>query len=151
MGGWGSHARARGPAPAPAPVVVAAPPPAPRGPGRKIRDILHEIADKVEQKSKNVRVVFRNFDKDKSGNVDYGEFRRGLAHLGIALSDADFETLLGVVDNDGSGTIDYNEFVEGALPASQQQPACNGDSRLKEAPLLSRIEGRTGCSHSACV
>ena len=52
-GGFGSHAPA--PAPAPAPVVVAAPPPAPRGPGRKIRDILHEIADKVEQKSKNVR------------------------------------------------------------------------------------------------
>ena len=97
------------------------------------------------------KALATNFDEDKSGNVDYGEFRRGLAHLGIALSDGDFETLLGVVDNDGSGTIDYNEFVEGALPASQQQPACNGDSRLKEAPLLSRIEGRTGCSHSACV
>ena len=108
-----------------------------------------QIADKVEQKSKNVRVVFRNFDEDKSGNVDYGEFRRGLAHLGIALSDADFETLLGVVDNDGSGTIDYNEFVEGALPASQQQPACNGDSRLKEAPIVEN--SRTGRSHSACV
>ena len=50
-GGFGSHA----PAPPPAPAVVAAPPPAPRGPARKIRDILHEIADKVEQKSKNVR------------------------------------------------------------------------------------------------
>ena len=52
-GGFGSHA----PAPPPAPAVVAAPPPAPRGPGRKIRDILHEIADKVEQKSKNVRLL----------------------------------------------------------------------------------------------
>ena len=110
-----------------------------------------QIADKVEQKSKNVRVVFRNFDEDKSGNVDYGEFRRGLAHLGIALSDADFETLLGVVDNDGSGTIDYNEFVEGALPASQQQPACNGDSAAAERGPPIVENSRTGCSHSACV
>ena len=37
---------------------------------------------------------------------------RGLAHLGIALSDEDFETLIDTVDNDKSGCIDYNEFVE---------------------------------------
>lgn len=80
--------------------------------GRSSSSILHQIADKVEQKAKNVRVVFRNFDEDKSGHVDYVEFRRGLTHLGIALSDADFQTLLDVVDNDKSGTIDYNEFVE---------------------------------------
>jgi Ca2+-binding EF-hand superfamily protein len=33
---------------------------------------------------------------------------RGLAHLGIALSDEDFETLIDTVDNDKSGCIDYN-------------------------------------------
>jgi uncharacterized protein YbcV (DUF1398 family) len=76
------------------------------------RDILQQVAEKVEQKSSNVRVVFRNFDEDKSGVIDYEEFRRGLAHLGIALSDRDFQQLLAVVDNDRSGSIDYNEFVE---------------------------------------
>ena len=40
---------------APAPPEETAPAPAPGPMGRKIRDILHEIADKVEQKSKNVR------------------------------------------------------------------------------------------------
>ena len=40
---------------APAPPEEAAPAPGPKG--RKIRDILHEIADKVEQKSKNVRLL----------------------------------------------------------------------------------------------
>ena len=83
--------------------------------GRSGRTILAQIADKVEQKSKNVRVVFRNFDEDKSGSVDYTEFRRGLAHLGIAMSDADFEALIDVVDNDRSGCIDYNGAWRGAL------------------------------------
>lgn len=64
--------------------------------------------------------VFRNFDEDKSGHVDYAEFRRGLTHLGIALSDADFQTLLDVVDNDKSGTIDYNEFVEDLKHVDEQ-------------------------------
>ena len=74
-----------------------------------------------------VRVVFRNFDEgarqapsvvlcppacchtccvgcaDKSGSVDYNEFRKGLAHIGIALTDVDFETLIDTLDNDKSG------------------------------------------------
>ena len=88
----------------PAPIVQAAP-------GRSSGTILHQIADKVEQKAKNIRVVFRNFDEDKSGSVDYQEFRKGLEHIGIILTDVDFQTLLDVVDNDKSGTIDYNECV----------------------------------------
>ena len=73
--------------------------------------MLQQVAEKVEQKSSNVRVVFRNCDEDKSGVIDYEEFRRGLAHLGIALSDRDFQQLLALVDSDGSGSIDYNEFA----------------------------------------
>merc|ERR1711865_1342037 len=44
--------------------------------GRSGRSILQQIAEKVEQKAKNVRVVFRNFDvdNDKSGCIDYNEF-----------------------------------------------------------------------------
>ena len=33
-----------------------------------------DFQDKVEQKAKNVRVVFRNFDEDKSGALDRDEF-----------------------------------------------------------------------------
>jgi len=102
----------RAPAPAPAPTFAPS--------GRSGVSILHQVADKVEQKSKNVRVVFRNFDEDKSGSVDYVEFRRGLTHLGIALSDADFQSLIEILDNDQSGTIDYNEFVEDLKHVDEQ-------------------------------
>ena len=91
------------------------------GTGRSGQTILAFIADKVEQKSRNVRVVFRNFDEDKSGSVDYDEFRKGLSHLGINLSDGEFKTLLDIVDNDSSGTIDYNEFVEDLKHLDEQQ------------------------------
>jgi hypothetical protein len=64
--------------------------------------------------------VFRNFDEDKSGSVDYQEFRKGLEHIGIILTDVDFQTLLDVVDNDKSGTIDYNEFVEDLKHVDEQ-------------------------------
>ena len=81
----------------------------------------------MEQKARNIRVVFRGFDEDKSGSVDTSEFRRGLAHLGVALSEAEFKMLLEIVDNDGSGTIDYNEFVEDLKHADEQQGGFFGD------------------------
>ena len=46
--------------------------------------------------------MFRSFDEDKSGSIDYVEFRRGLAHIGMELTDAEFGSLLSVVDNDKS-------------------------------------------------
>ena len=64
----------------------------------------------MQAKATNVRVVFRNFDADKSGTLDIAEFRRGLAFLGILLSDQEFANLLTVVDNDNSGTIDIVEI-----------------------------------------
>eukprot|EP01047_Picozoa_sp_COSAG01_P080802 COSAG01_NODE_15854_length_1292_cov_0.897737_1_plen_374_part_00 len=77
-----------------------------------VSDIKKYIIERVEAKSANVRVVFRNFDADKSGSLDYSEFRRGLERLGVALNDKEFGILMQELDNDGGGTIDYNEFVE---------------------------------------
>merc|ERR1711871_1507022 len=110
----------------PAPVVRAAA-------GRSSSSILQQIADKVEQKSKNIRVVFRNFDEDKSGSVDTHEFRKGLEHIGIVLTDVDFQTLLDVVDNDKSGTIDYNEFVEDLKHVDEQTGGFFGGSGAQKA------------------
>jgi Ca2+-binding EF-hand superfamily protein len=101
-------------------VAAAAPAPTFAASGRSGKSILSQVADKVEQKAKNVRVVFRNFDEDKSGSVDYGEFRRGLTHLGIALSDADFQALIDEVDNDKSGCIDC-KYTAISTSASQSQ------------------------------
>ena len=79
--------------------------------GGDIDTIFKLIHDKAEQRSKKIRVVFRNFDANKSGALSVEEFRQGLAFIGVVLSNQDFRRLLAAVDSDGSGTIDYNEFV----------------------------------------
>lgn len=74
-------------------------------------DILRQISEKVESKSKNLRNVFRDFDEDKSGTVDVIEFRRGLAHLGFEMTNKQYDALLKRVDRDSDGDINYNEFA----------------------------------------
>eukprot|EP01043_Picozoa_sp_COSAG02_P020980 COSAG02_NODE_1052_length_14953_cov_6.064023_9_plen_404_part_00 len=77
-----------------------------------IEGIRRVIIDKVEQNSMNIRPVFRRFDDDKSGQLSYAEFRKGLLFMGLPLNDREFALLCKEVDNDGSGEIDYGEFVE---------------------------------------
>jgi Ca2+-binding EF-hand superfamily protein len=95
--------------------------------GGDIRKILTLVAEKAEQKSRNIRVVFRNFDEDKSGTLNYKEFRQGLIGLGIVLSDSDFDALVKVLDNDGNGEINYGEFVEDMKAVDQQVGGFFGD------------------------
>jgi len=68
--------------------------------------ILHQISEKVMQRSENMRVVFRSFDEDKSGTVSYAEFRRALAGLNVQLTAAEFDALCRHLDADGSGQIE---------------------------------------------
>jgi Ca2+-binding EF-hand superfamily protein len=70
------------------------------------------IIDKVEQNNTSIRAVFRKFDDDKSGHLNYDEFRKGLLYMGVPLNDKEFDLLCKEVDNDGGGDIDYAEFVE---------------------------------------
>ena len=68
--------------------------------------ILQLIADKVMQRSENMRVVFRSFDDDKSGTISYQEFRRALAGLNVQLSGHEFDALCKHLDGDESGEIE---------------------------------------------
>ena len=54
---------------------------------RHEKRVLDQVRDKVEAKSKNMAKVFRQFDENKDGDISYDEFRLGLRHLGIELSD----------------------------------------------------------------
>ena len=66
----------------------------------------------IKAKSTNIRQVFRKFDADHSGTIDYEECHSGLQSLGVVLNDDEFEELLAIVDEDGSGEISYFEFAE---------------------------------------
>eukprot|EP01043_Picozoa_sp_COSAG02_P017913 COSAG02_NODE_823_length_16754_cov_69.933353_6_plen_1425_part_00 len=72
----------------------------------------NQMVHTIETKTTNVRQIFRKFDIDRSGTVDYEECYAGLKSIGVVLDDDQFEELLSIVDADGSGEISYFEFAE---------------------------------------
>ena len=72
---------------------------------------LVDIQTKIKLGSKNVSVLFRNFDVDNSGSVDVDELSQGLKKIGISLTDDDFRSLLSYVDPDGMGEIEIQTLV----------------------------------------
>jgi Ca2+-binding EF-hand superfamily protein len=83
--------------------------PPPPNPRRVAKNVLTELAVKVLARV-NVRKTFRDFDLDKSGGLDYDEFRKGLQMVGFKVSDAEFKEIMHILDADGDGEIAYEEF-----------------------------------------
>jgi calmodulin len=91
--------------------------------------VMDQIRDKVAAKSAHLQKararhscscgasadpraqVFRMFDEDHDGTVSRDELRRGLAVIGLPLSDPDLARLMGVVDKNGDGVVNYEEFA----------------------------------------
>jgi Ca2+-binding EF-hand superfamily protein/CRP-like cAMP-binding protein len=91
---------------------------------------LRDMQESIESKSTNVRVLFRNFDADNSGTIDYEELQAGLARIGFDLDDTEWLELLELVDPHNSGEIEINDLVsrlhsghvkEEALPAADMK------------------------------
>lgn len=121
--------------------------------------ILQIIADKVMQKSENMRVVFRSFDEDKSGTISYHEFRRALAGLNVQLSGPEFNALCKHLDDDGSGEIEYQEFGDQLGTNQGQKQGSAMDALIHKRPhsggsrsssvFSSRSDERPGTASSA--
>eukprot|EP01028_Stygiella_incarcerata_P005960 TRINITY_DN2459_c0_g1_i1.p1 TRINITY_DN2459_c0_g1~~TRINITY_DN2459_c0_g1_i1.p1 ORF type:complete len:1822 (-),score=519.58 TRINITY_DN2459_c0_g1_i1:603-6068(-) len=68
------------------------------------------VRAKVFNRTSKLSDVFRSFDTDGNGTVDYDEFQNGLDSLGVDLSREEMNLLIREVDQDGDGQIDYVEF-----------------------------------------
>ena len=115
---------------------------------RSVQDLVSLIQDKVHQKSKSLRTEFRRFDKDFSGTVSRREFRLGLAQMGIACADDEFERLLAVVDQDSGGSIDYGEFAAKLKAADAQTHNFFGDSSRRHELQGAQRWGTTSCAQA---
>ena len=56
----------------------------------KTRELFTRILDKVYQKGSELTPIFRKFDENHDGHLNYRELKQGLEHLGCAVSDSDF-------------------------------------------------------------
>ena len=55
--------------------------------------------------------TFRIMDDNRSGDLNYQEFRNGMHDLGLLVDDEQYQQLFQLFDRDGSGTIKYDEFL----------------------------------------
>ncbi|RHY19903.1 hypothetical protein DYB25_010396 [Aphanomyces astaci] len=76
-----------------------------------------EVAERVFQKLKSdhayksrIADVFREMDEDESGVLSYAEFRQGLKHKGIQLTEQEFHHLMTDVDKDKNGLVTFQEL-----------------------------------------
>lgn len=66
------------------------------------------------EEKKEAEMLFKKYDKDKSGELDFAEFRKVMRILaGEGLSDANMLKAFEECDKDGTGSIDYREFLAG--------------------------------------
>ena len=79
----------------------------------------HKLLHQLKYELKNIFTVsgisleraFRGFDENRDGEIDHGEFSRGLMSLGAELEEQQMDALIAVLDSDGNGSIDYSEFA----------------------------------------
>lgn len=86
-------------------------------PKAKLEAIMEIIKTKSEQKGgKNPKAVakdvFKFFDTNNSGSIDWDEFKKAMDNFGAAhLNEKELKTFFGMFDHDNSGEIEYDELI----------------------------------------
>jgi Ca2+-binding EF-hand superfamily protein len=60
---------------------------------------------------KNIGVLWKQLDDDRSGGLSYNEFEQGLINHNIHMTREEIKLLFDQIDTSGDGRIDYNEFL----------------------------------------
>jgi len=71
-----------------------------------------KIVKLLAEKKNRLIDVFRSFDCDKSGELSYEEFYKGILKLDINASKEEVRLLIEEVDSNGDGEIDYQETLD---------------------------------------
>ena len=70
------------------------------------------LCDALQRSSKRVIDLFKQWDEDKSGEIDKKEFRRAIKSMGFDFfaNDSEIDLVFATLDTDGSGAITYKEL-----------------------------------------
>eukprot|EP01062_Namystynia_karyoxenos_P060128 TRINITY_DN51610_c0_g1_i1.p1 TRINITY_DN51610_c0_g1~~TRINITY_DN51610_c0_g1_i1.p1 ORF type:complete len:255 (+),score=91.53 TRINITY_DN51610_c0_g1_i1:81-767(+) len=94
----------------------------------RTQDEMNQASDEVWDEAR-FRQMFRDFDEDKSGNIDISELRALLKNaLRLDCSEAEVRGIMGTIDKDGNAGIDEDEFIEIMNAARRQQEESGGRS-----------------------
>merc|ERR1712190_649054 len=66
--------------------------------------------------ARDIPKLFKLFDQDKDGELDFREFTEMVNEMGLGLTKSRVMELFALFDDDGSGSIDAREFVKALFP-----------------------------------
>ena len=105
----------------------------------KVRQRTHGADDE----GKTVRKIFKHFDLDGFGTIEFSEFTRALESLGCTFAPHEQRAIFDKYDKDGNNKLDYEEFAAWfAIKGSGNNPNVNpvfGISREPPNQVLKKI------------
>jgi hypothetical protein len=97
--------------------------------------------------------MFKELDKDNSGELDCNEFTEGLQGYGFQLTEADVAALFMVIDLDGGGTVsnqEFEHFVKAELEVIALEEE-HGGSGTGSASVIKALHGGTRFQRTGSV
>ncbi len=73
----------------------------------RVDKLLKYVHARIEEKFKDFRHAFRNFDKNFDGGLNFKEFITGMESIGVKLKLADYRLLFEALDYDDEGEIGF--------------------------------------------
>jgi len=105
----------------------------------EIEDIVFDKARQrthgADDEGKIVRKIFRHFDLDGFGTIEFNEFTKALESMGCSFPEFELRALFGKFDKDGNNKLDYEEFSSWfAIKGSGNNPNVNPVFGIKREP-----------------
>ena len=118
---------------------------------QRLAEIEDIIFEKIRQRThgaddegKTVRKIFKHFDLDGFGTIEFSEFTRALESMGCAFPEFEQRALFAKYDKDGNNKLDYEEFSAWfAIRGSGNNPNVNpvfGIAREPPNQVLNKIK-----------
>lgn len=137
--GLDQKVRGSGPESSAGPAVVATPP----SPPRSDSPLRRRIADAVRRSRKTAADLTRALDRLGNGaSLSLAEVRTGLQQCGMAVSDADVQTLVGLLDPAGNGKVDISGLVR-LLDPEEVGSSLRRTSSARSTAFAVPLEGET--------
>ncbi len=109
---------------------------------QRLAEIEDIVFDKARQRThgaddegKIVRKIFRHFDLDGFGTIEFNEFTKALESMGCSFPEFELRALFNKFDKDGNNKLDYEEFSSWfAIKGSGNNPNVNPVFGIKREP-----------------
>lgn len=111
-------------------------------PAPRLAELEDIIFEKIRQRThgaddegKTVRRVFKHFDLDGYGTIEFSEFKKALETIGCLFKEYELEAIFSKYDKDNNRKLDYEEFANWfAIKGSGDNPNVNPCFGIKREP-----------------